>query len=165
MTTNDLIEIEKSLNRLYKQLADKRKTLVKIEPGEKERIRHQIEDLKQDEIQPLEAEHRQILAAASEQLEISQAEAEVVIGEIVSGVTQLEAQPLNTDFAEMLQILRELRDKLNEPGKPAALKVKGMISTFPPFISVFIEPEVDIEAFVRTHLPTFTRVIKGAAKK
>lgn len=103
--------------------------------------------------------------AASEQLEISGTEAEVVIGEIVAGVTQLEAQPLNPEFAEMLQILRELRDKSKEPGKPAALKVKGMISTFPPFISVFIEPDLDIEAFCHTHLPTFTRVIKGTAKK
>ena len=165
MTNDRLSQIEKSLNRLYKQLANKQKTLDVIAPEEKERIRQQIEDFKQDEIRPLEAEHRQILAAASEQLQISEPEAEVILGEIVAGITQLEAQPLNPDFAEMLQILRELRDKSKEPGKPAALKVKGMISTFPPFVGLFVEPELDIEALFRTHCPTFTRVIKGAAKK
>jgi septal ring factor EnvC (AmiA/AmiB activator) len=165
MTSDRLSQIETSLRRLDKQLAQKQKTLDTIAPEDKERIRQQIEDLKQDEIQPLAAERRQILATALEQLEISDDEAEVVIAEIVEGVTQLEAQPINPEFAEMLQILREIRDKLNEPGKPAALKLKGMISIFPPFLGLFIEPEIDVENFWQQNFPTFRKLIKAATKK
>ena len=165
MINNRLSQIENSLYRLHSQLANKQKTLDTIAPEEKERLRQQIEDLKRDEIQPMEAERRQSLASASEQLQISEPEAETVIAEIVEGVTQLEAQPINPDFAEMLQILRELRDKSKEPGKPAALKVKGMISTFPPFVGLFVEPEIDTEAFWQRNFPTFTRLIERAIKK
>jgi hypothetical protein len=165
MSSDRLSQLEKSLHRLYKQLANKQKTLDTIAPEDKERIRQQIEDLKQDEIQPIEAERRQILATASEQLEISEPEANVVIGEIVEGVTQLEAQALEPGLAEVLDLLREIRDKVNEPDKSAALKVKGMISTFPPFVGVFVEPEIDTEAFLQRYFPTFTRLLRGIAKK
>lgn len=165
MMSDRLSQIEASLKRLYRQLATKQKTLDTIAPEEKERIRQQIEILKQDEIAPLEAEHRQILAAVSEQLQISEPDAEVVIGEIMTGVTQIEAQPPDTYSAEMLQILREIQDKLNQPGTPAAAKLKGVISSIPPFLSVSYEAELDTASVFRTHFPTFTRLIKGAAKK
>jgi ABC-type transporter Mla subunit MlaD len=165
MSSDRLSQIETSLKRLYKQLAQKQKTLDTIAPEEKERIRQQIADLQRDEIEPLAAEHRQILAAAAEQLEISEPEAEAVIAEIVESVNQLELEPRNPVLDEILQILRELRDKANEPGKPAALKVKGMISPFPPFFGFLVEPEIDAEAFWQRHFPTFTKLLRGAAKK
>lgn len=166
MTSDRLRQIENSLNRLYKQLADKQKTLDTIAPEEKERIRQQIEDLKQGEIQPLEVERQQILSAISEQLmKISEQEAEVVVGEIVMGVTQIEVQQPNPYSAEVLQLLREIRDRLNQPGPSAAAKLKGIISSIPPFIGVSYEAELDTETFFRTYLPTFTRLIRGAAKK
>jgi hypothetical protein len=165
MTNDRLGQIENSLRRSYKQLANKQRTLDTIAPEEKERLRMQIADFQQHDIQPLEEEHRQILVAASEQLEISEPDAESIVGEIVTGVNQLEAQPLSPELAELLSLLRNLRDRLNEPSKPASLKIKGIISTFPPFVGLFIEPEIDTETFWRQHFPTFTRLIKGAAKK
>lgn len=165
MDNDRLGQIEESLNRLYKQLANKQKTLVGIAPEEKERIRQQITDLKQDEIQPLEVEHRQILTAASEQLQITEPEAEVIVAEIVKEVNQLEVRQPAPYSVEVLQVLREIRDKLNQPGTPATAKLKGVISAMPPFINVSYESQVDGEKFFRTHFPTFTRLIKGAAKK
>lgn len=165
MSINRLSQIETSLNRLYKQLASKQKTLDTIAPDEKERIRQQIADFKQDEIQPLETEHRQILAAVSERLEMSDPDAEVIIGEIVTGVTQIEAQPPNTYPDETLQLLQEIRDKLNQPGTPAAAKLKGVISSIPPFIGISYEAELDTENFFRKYFPTFTKLLRGAAKK
>jgi hypothetical protein len=165
MSSDRLSQIETSLSRLYKQLAIKQKTLDTIAPEEKERIRQQIADFKQDEIQPLETEHRQILAAVSEQLEISDPDAEVIIGEIVTGVTQIEAQPPDTYSAEMLQLLQEIRDKLNQPGTTAAAKLKGVISSIPPFIGISYEVELDTENVFRKYFPTFTRLLRGAPKK
>ena len=162
---NRLSQIETSLHHLYKQLADQQEALVIAAPGDTERIQQQIDYLKRRKIEPLEAEHRDILKRASEQLQISEPDAEAVLAEIVEGVTELETQPLNPEFGEMLEILRELRDKAKEPGKSAALKVKGMISPLPPFIGIAIEPEIDTEAFWQRNFPTFTRLIKGAAKK
>lgn len=165
MNSDRLSQIEDSLSRLYRQLANKQNALDTIAPEEKERLRQQIKIFRQEEIQPLEAEHKQILVAASKQLEISEPEAEAVIGEIVTGVTKLEVQPLSPEWAKVLSLLQEIRDKLNEPAKPASLKLKGIISTFPPFVGLFIEPEIDTENFWQQHFPTFTRLIEGATKK
>jgi len=165
MISDRLSQIEESLNRLYRQLANKQKTLDAIAPEDKERIRQQIKHLRQDEIQPLEEERRQILTAASDHLKISEPDAEKVVGEIVMGVARLEVQPLSPDLEKILSLLQEIRNRLNESDKSASLKVKGIISTFPPFVGLFIEPEIDIENFWQQYFPTFTRLIKAAAKK
>ena len=165
MTSHRLSQIEKHLITLYRQKAALEQEALDYTGLPKIRAGQQIENEVEPKIQEYEQERRQILATAAEQLEISEPEAEVVIGEIVTGVTQLEAQPLNPEFAEVLQIVQELRDKANQPGKSATLKLKGMISPFPPFVGLFVEPEIDTENFWQQNFPTFTKLIKGAVKK
>ena len=160
---SDLIDIEKSITRLKRQLSDKRNTLVTIAPEEKERIRQQIEDLR-EEIQRFEQKKWKILAEPSESLDFPEPEAETAVVEIVGAVTQLETQPVAYPD-EMMQILREIRDKLNEPGPTAAGKLKGILSSFPPFVGITYEAELDTENFAHKYFPTFTKLIKGAAKK
>ncbi|WP_439346125.1 hypothetical protein [Vacuolonema iberomarrocanum] len=160
---SDLIDIEKSITRLKRQLSDKRNTLVTIAPEEKERIRQQIEDL-HEEIQRFEQEKWEILAEQSESLDFPEPEAETAVVEIVEAVAQLETQPVAYP-EEVMQILWEIRDKLNEPGPTAAGKLKGILSSFPPFVGITYEAELDTENFARQYFPTFTKLIKGAAKK
>lgn len=136
-----LRDVEKSITRLKRQLSEKQNTLVTIAPEEKERIRQQIEDLR-EQIQSFEAEKWQILAEQAESLEIPEAEAEVAVTEIVAAVTQLETQPVPYPD-EVMQILQQIRDRLNEPGPSAAGKLKGVVSTFPPFVQVTYEAEID----------------------
>lgn len=165
MKSDRLSHIEKQLAMLHEQQDALEQEVLLYSGLPKVRAGQQIEEEIRPKILKYEQEYGQILMAASERLEITEPEAETVIAEFVKGVHQLETQPTNPQLAELLDILRELRDKANEPDKPATLKVKGIISTFPPFVGLFIEPEIDAENFWRQHFPTFTRLLKGAAKK
>lgn len=164
MSNQRLNQLEENLELLYEQLAglERAKTLSPMEEGV--RLQQRIRE-KKKEIQPIEQEYWQTVARSANQLSIPEPEAEVAVGEIVEAVTQIEAYPTPAYSAEMLQILREIRDRLNQPGSPAAAKLKGVISSVPPFLSLSYEAELDTENFFRTHFPTFTRLIKGAAKK
>jgi hypothetical protein len=66
---------------------------------------------------------------------------------------------------EVLQILQEIRDKLNQPGPTAAAKLKGVISSIPPFVGISYEAELDTENFFQQHFPTFRKWAKVLAKK
>jgi len=169
MNSDRLTQIEKNLTILHKQKAALEEEALLYSGLPKIRADQQIQQEVNPKIQTYEQERQQILADAAEQLQISEPEAEIIVGEIVTGVTQLDAQPLSPELAELRSLLQTLLDRLNEPSETASLSVKGMISTFPPFVGVFIEPEIDIKAFCQQHLPTFTglmtRLIQGAAKK
>lgn len=164
MSTDRLNQLANQLELLQEQLAgvEEAKILARLE--DKALLEQRIRKVKQ-EIQPIEQEYWQTVARSANQLSIPEPEAEVAVGEIVEAVTQIEAYPTPAYSAEMLQILREIRDRLNQPGSPAAAKLKGVISSVPPFLSLSYEAELDTENFFRTHFPTFTRLIKGAAKK
>ncbi len=165
MNNNRLHQIEEHLDILREQQASlEREALLTTglpKTHAEQRLRLEIKP----KIRDYEQEYWQILAEEANQLAILEPEAEVAIAEIVETVARIEAQPPDTYSAEMLQILREIRDKLNQPGTTAAAKLKGVISSIPPFIGVSYEAELDTENFFRKHFPTFTRVIKGAAKK
>lgn len=158
-------ELEENLKLLREQQAALERDALFSPEFQKTQAEQRLRVVIKPKIQEYEQEYQQILAAMSEKLEISEPDAQAVIAEIVEGVTQLEAQPANPEVAEMLQILRELRDKSQQPGKTATLKVKGMISTFPPFVGVFIEPEFALEAIGQKYLPTFTKLLRSVAKK
>lgn len=164
MSIERLSQLEENLELLREQLAglEKAKTLSPMEEGV--RLGQRIKAIKQ-EIRPIEEEYWQTAARSANQLSIPEAEAEIAVGEIVEAVTQLEMRPVSVYPDEILQLLREIRDKLNSPGAPAAAKLKGVISSIPPFIGLSIEAELDTENFFRTYFPTFTKLIRGAAKK
>ena len=131
MPNDRLPQVEKALKRLRDQLANKEDTLVTIAPEEKIRIKQQIDDLKA-EIKPFEIEYWQILAQESEGEAIAEPEAEVIVAEIVESVDRIAVQ--QNYPAEIMPILLELRDKLNQPETPAAIKVKWVLSAIPPFV-------------------------------
>ncbi|HAJ64822.1 MAG TPA: hypothetical protein DCP31_40930, partial [Cyanobacteria bacterium UBA8543] len=162
MSNERIRQVEKNLKRLRDQLAGKEDTLTTIAPEERVRIKQQISDLKL-EIKPFEEEYWQLLATRSTEVEIAESEAEIVVAELVEQVGQLQTSSLYPD--ELLQILQKIYIEVSKPGTPAAAKLKGAVSMFPPFVSLGYEAEIDTENFFRTHLPTFTKWCKALAKK
>ena len=127
----------------------------------------QTEQWLQEEIKPkireYEKEYWQVLAQQTTIGEISEQEAEIIVAEIVEEVGQIEVQGQYSD--EVLQILQEIRDKVNQPRATAAAKLKGVISSIPPFVGISYEAELDTENFFQQHFPTFRKLIKVLAKK
>lgn len=115
-------------------------------------------------IQEYEAEKWRLLAKQANELDFPEPDATVAVTEIVEAVTQLETQPVAYPD-EMMQILREIRDKLNEPSPTAAGKLKGILSSYPPFFGITYEAELDTENFARKYFPTFKKLLTAAAKK
>jgi DNA repair exonuclease SbcCD ATPase subunit len=165
MNHDRLRQIEKNLSLLREQLAGKEEALITAPASDKVRIKQEIRLQLLPEIQEYEQERWQILASHSAELAITEPEAEVFVAEIVESVGKLERQTPDQVSQQMLQLLQEIRDQLQQPGNPAAAKLKAAISALPPFINISYEAELDTEAFLRKYFPTFTDWIKGAAKK
>ena len=117
------------------------------------------------EMRPVEQEYWELLAQLATQEPIVEAEAEKAIVEVIQAVEVLETRPVSDRSDEMLVLLQQIRDKLNEPGSPAAAKLKGMISMLPPFVGLSYEAELDTENFLRRHFPTFRKLVETIVKK
>ena len=111
-------------------------------------------------IKDYEEEYWRILSQHSESFDISEQEAEIVVAEIVQEVNSIEQNKIVYPD-EMMMLLMEIRDRLNQPGTTAAAKLKGVISSFPPFVGISYEAELDTENFLRKHFPTLTNFIKS----
>ena len=162
MPINRLSDIQESLELLQEQLGGKQKALNLAEQAEKIRIKQQIRELRK-EIREQEEEYWLVIARQTKTVEIPEPEAEIIVAEIVEEVGQIEVQRQYPD--EVVQILQEIRDKLNQPGPTAAAKLKGVISSIPPFVGISYEAELDTENFLQQHFPTFRKWAKVLAKK
>jgi hypothetical protein len=174
MKNDRLSQIEENLKLLREQQASlEREALLTTglpKTQAEQRLRLEIKP----KIRDYEVEYWQILAheSAAETIAetIAEPEAEVIVAEIVESVGRLEAQQNDSAeiSAEMMQVLLELRDKLNQPTQPktpAAIKVKWALSAMPPFVSLATEGELDLENFWRTNFPTFRKWSKVLTKK
>jgi regulator of replication initiation timing len=162
-----LHQLETRIAELQEQLAGLEEALVLSPMEEQTRLKQRIKKLKA-EMRPFEEEYWRRVAQQAQELSIPEAEAEVAVAEIVEEVTQLEAYPPANYPDALLQVLREIRDSLNQPSEPetpASAKLKSAISLMPPFVNVSYEGEIDLEKFFQTHFPTFRKLIKAAAKK
>jgi tRNA(Ser,Leu) C12 N-acetylase TAN1 len=162
MPINHLSEMEGNLEDLKEQLVGKVKALNLAPQEEKIRIKQQIRQLRK-EIREQEEEDWQVLAQQTKTVEIPEEEAEIIVAEIVEEVGQIEVQREYPD--DVVQILQEIRDKLNQPGATAAAKLKGVMSPIPPFVGIAYEVELDTEKFLQRHFPTFQKWAKVLAKK
>jgi Glu-tRNA(Gln) amidotransferase subunit E-like FAD-binding protein len=162
MPINRLSDIEENLESLREQLGGKEKARVLARLEDKTLIKQQIRELRK-EIREQEENYWQVLAQQTKTVEIPEQEAEIIVAEIVEEVGQIEVQRQYPD--EVIQILQEIRDKLNQPGATAAAKLKGVISTNFPFVGISYEAELDTENIFQRHFPTFRKLIKVLAKK
>ncbi|MEH2010241.1 hypothetical protein [Nostoc sp.] len=163
MSSDRLSHLEEILTRYRQQVSGKELTLTTTPDEDKERIKLQITDVKKL-MQPFQQEYWEILSEQSGSIEISEQEAQVVVAEIVNQVHKIEVSSY-TYPDEALMLLREIRDKLNQPDKSAAAKIKGVISSIPPFVGISYEAELDTENFLRKHFPTFISLINRTIKK
>ncbi|MEG4005279.1 hypothetical protein QUA41_00190 [Microcoleus sp. Pol11C1] len=162
MPINRLSDMEENLEDLKDQLVGKQKALNLAPQEEKIRIKQQIRELRK-EIREQEEEYWQVLAQQTTTGEIPEHEAEIIVAEIVEEVGQIEVQRQYPD--DVVQILQEIRDKLNQPEATAAAKLKGVMSPIPPFVGIAYEVELDTEKFLQRHFPTFQEWAKVLAKK
>lgn len=164
MPIDRLSDMEENLELLREQLVGKQKALNFAPQEEKIRIKQQIRELRK-EIREQEEEYWQVFARKTKTVEIPEPEAEleIIVAQIVEEVGQIEVQRQYSD--EVVQILQQIRDRLNQPGPTAAAKLKGVISSIPPFVGISYEAELDTENFLQQHFPTFRKWAKVLAKK
>jgi hypothetical protein len=164
MFSDRLVKIEKNLKLLYEQRDEiENDELLNQNPRARTQSKQQIREQVQPKIRKYEMEYLQVLHKESATLTFNEADAQAVIDVVAEEVARIES---NTSAYpdELIQQVREIRAMLEQPGTPAALKVKPVISLLPPGIGLSIEGELDTENFLRQHFPTFTRLIKGAKK-
>jgi len=101
-----------------------------------------------------EEEYWEILLKKSEFIEIPDQEAQIVVAEIVKEVNGIDvSQSIYPD--ELKVLLLEIQNRLNQLDTTASAKLKGVISSIPPFIGISYEAELDTEKVLRQHIPTF----------
>ena len=95
---------------------------------------------------------------------ISNEEAEPIVAQLVTEVETVQQQPDQLS-SEILALLQQILAKLNAPNTPAAAKLKAVISTLPPFVSLTYEAELDTESTFRRYFPTFNRYLRVVKEK
>jgi hypothetical protein len=164
MNNTRMLQLEQHLDLLRQQQASLEKEAILLTGLPKTQAEQRLELDVKPQIRKYEEEFWRILAGEVKCLDIPEKEAEIVVAEIVEQVGQIEVS--NTNYSdEILKLLREIRDQLNKPGSSAAAKLKGVISSVPPFFGISYEAELDTENFFRSHFPTFTSLIRRTIKK
>ena len=162
MPINRLSQIEKNLKLLGEQQNAMEQEALVIGGLPKIQIEQRLREEIKPKIREYQKEYWQVLAQQAKTEEIPEHEAQAIVAQIVEEVGQIELQR-HPD--EVLQILQQIRDKLNQPGPTAAAKLKGVISSIPPFVGISYEAELDTENFLQQHFPTFRKWAKVLAKK
>jgi hypothetical protein len=137
MTIDRLSHLQALIEDYYEQLAGKEVALKDIEPAEKVRIEQQIRKVKQD-IAKIQGEYWLLLKSQMAQLDITDADADIVTAEIIQEVEILQYQPTVQSNAELVKLLTEIKAELTKPGIPGSGKLKAAIPLLP-FLSYELE--------------------------
>ncbi|REJ59245.1 MAG: hypothetical protein DWQ58_01800 [Microcystis aeruginosa TA09] len=159
MNKNRLNEIESHLELLYEQRREKEEAIIVAARGDKTILKQQLRLEILKPIRDYEQEYWQIIAGQSNLVQISEADAEVVIAEFVEGVGQLRGEN-----AEVIEYLQKILAKVEEPGPTAAAKLKAVVSSIPPFVGISYEAELDTENFLSRHFPTLMQAVQRLKK-
>lgn len=159
-----LAEIEKQLELLYETLNSAKKRLaITDEIFAKTAIKQRIREEVLPEIRQGEAEYWDLLAQESAFSTVEEVDARNAIVEVVGEVEHIENQPVTNYPDELMRLLREIRDKLNEPGTPAAAKVKFALPLIPGILAY--EVELDTENSLRKVWQPIQRLFRDAPEK
>ena len=164
MSLDRLQQLEDLLNTLYGQkYALEQEAQLTSDALARTRSEQRLKIQILPEIKKYEMEKWELLAAQADNLDIDEDAAEVAVAEIIEAAPKIAAKA--ADYPDnVLDLLREILAKLNEPGPTAAGKLKGVLSSFPPFIGVFYEAELDTENIAQKYFPTFSKLIPKALK-
>lgn len=168
MVSDRLSELEQNLKSLYEQRYALEQGAL-LTPDDEKRIQNEqkIRDKIRPKIRKYEEEYLQELKQRAVTLTFGEADAEAVIDVVAQEVATVERQVSTYPDEyrdQVIQLLQEIKTKLEAPQPTAAAKLKGVLSSIPPFIGISYEAEIDTENFLRQHFPTFTRLVKGAKK-
>ncbi|HAJ62671.1 MAG TPA: hypothetical protein DCP31_28380 [Cyanobacteria bacterium UBA8543] len=168
MFSDRLSELEKHLKLLYEQRNALEEGAL-MTPDDEKRMQNEqkIRDKIRPKIREYEQEYLQELKQRAVGLTFREEDAQTVIDVVAQEVERVERKvdTYPDEYQDrVIQLLQEIKTKLEAPQPTAAAKLKGVLSPIPPFIGISYEAEIDTENFLRQHFPTFTRLVKGAKK-
>ena len=162
--TSRLAEIEKELELKHEILNSAKKRLAMTdEIFAKTAIQQRIREEVIPEIRQCEAEYWDLLTQESALSTVEEVDAQNAIVEVVGEVEHIEKQTATNYPDELMRLLREIRDKLNEPGTPAAAKAKLALPLIPGILAY--EVELDTENTLRKVLQPIKRLFRDATPK
>ena len=144
--THRIVQLEELLDIEYEKLHEFEKEISLADGiSQKIALRQQIKRQLTPRLRELEQEYASLLASGVATTQISAPEADNLIAELNAAARRAQ----NTQGkapTEMVGLLKEIRDKLDEPGKSAAAKLKETLPIVPLIASY--EMEMDTEAVV-----------------
>jgi hypothetical protein len=155
MTIDRLSHLQKQINRYYEQIQDHENALTTAPPGGKAIIKQRIEDVAKD-LAPVEEEYWVYWKSKGSQLEIADADADIITAEIVEQVEILQYKPTVKNNAELVKLLNEIKAELTKQEIPGSGKLKAVIPLLPGFLSY--ELELDTEGLLQRLFPTFSKL-------
>jgi len=161
MISDRLSHLQSEVKCYYDQLAGKEKAKRLAEDAEKVRIQQGIDELKK-ELRRVEREYWLRWRTEIAGLTIPEADAEIVVSQLVGEVEILEIEPAVESNAELMKVLQEIKAELSKPGIPAAGKLKATIPLLPGLISC--EMELDTEGLLRRVFPTVCNFVDKLKK-
>lgn len=163
LTNQRLLQLYTNLNILYETLGGMEKELfMAFDAGYKISLRQRIRE-KLAEISQCEEEYWKLLAQQAKSLvadDIDESYANSICAEIVQVADEVIEHNNNH---ELINLLKQIKYKLNEPEKLAAAKLKAAIPLLPGFLSY--EAEVDTEGFLNRIFPTVNKLFEAIQKK
>ena len=159
-----LADLEKALELRYETLGKVEKRLaITDEIFAKNAIELRIREEVLPEIRQCQAEYWEVLAQEARTCAVEEAEARNAIVEVVHEVELIENNPNANYPAELVELLRQIRDKLNEPKTPVEGKAKLALNLLPGLITY--EVELDTERALRRVKEPIKRLFRGAIEK
>jgi hypothetical protein len=114
-------------------------------------------------IRDYEAEYWEVLAQEARTCTVEEGDASDAIVEVVRTVELIERKPSANYPEDFMQLLLEIRDKLNQPGQAAAAKAKLAFNFIPGVL--WYEVELDTENALRRVKEPIKRLFRGAIEK
>ncbi|MCH7959020.1 MAG: hypothetical protein IID08_02745 [Candidatus Hydrogenedentes bacterium] len=143
-----LEQLEELLDIQYDKLHEYEKELAMSSGPEKISLKLRMKMEIVPELKKYEKEYAELLAEGVDEDAIAEDEAAPIVAELVAATSDLERYRQAKAPEEMLQLLNEIRAKLEEPGTSAAAKLKVTLPIIPLLASY--ELELDTENFLNT---------------
>jgi hypothetical protein len=141
------VQLEELLDIEYERLHEFEKAISLTDGiSQKIALRQQIKRELTPRLRELEQEYASLLASSVTIAEISAPEADDLVAELSAAAERAQENTQGRAPAEMVRLLKEIREKLDEPGKSAAAKLKLTLPIVPLLASY--EMEMDTEAVV-----------------
>lgn len=141
LTLKRLKDLEKLLLLQYERLFEFQKVVDNTSSvKEKFDLKLQITDDIKPTIQKYEKEFADLVSRVDISTVLNEVEAEQTVTEISQAVTALQVKPENT---ELVNMVKEIREKLYAPGKTATAKLKVTIPIIPKLIEYVLEADTE----------------------